>query len=74
LFFAAALGVYPQLNVMDAAICIISGGKQYNVHASKVLHMERLNTQGGPIEVEVIEPLQVLRVTCSDEQNGIRGL
>ena len=73
LFFAAALGVYPHLNVMDAAFCVISGGKQYNVHASKILHMERLDTQVGPIEVEVIEPLQILRVTCKDEQNGLEA-
>ena len=73
LFFAAALGVYPHLNIMDAAFCVICGGKQYNVHASKVLHMERLDTRVGPIEVEVIEPLQVLRVTCKDEENGIEA-
>jgi hypothetical protein len=73
LFFAAALGVYPHLNVMDASFCVINGGKQYNVHASKVLHMERLDTRVGPIEVEVIEPLQVLRVTCNDEENGLEA-
>ncbi len=73
LFFAAALGVYPHLNVMDAAFCILLGGRQYNVQASKVLHMERLNTQVGPVEVEVIEPLNVLRVSCDDPGNGIRA-
>jgi len=71
LFFAAALGVYPHLNVMDAAFCVQNRGKQYNVHASKVLHMERLDTRVGPIEVEVIEPLKVLRVTCNDPDHGI---
>lgn len=70
-FFAGALGVYPHLNVMDASFCVIQGGKQYNVHASRTLHMERLDTRVGPIEVEVIEPLQVLRLTCTDPDNGI---
>lgn len=70
-FFAGALGVYPHLNVMDASFCVIRDGKQYNVHASRNLHMERLDTRVGPIEVEVIEPLQVLRVTCNDPDNGI---
>lgn len=70
-FFAGALGVYPHLNVMDAAFCVIVGGKQYNVHASRTLHMERLDTRVGPIEVEVIEPLSVLRLTCNDPDNGI---
>jgi hypothetical protein len=70
-FFAGALGVYPLLNVMDASFCVIKDGKQYNVHASRTLHMERLDTRVGPIEVEVIEPLNVLRVTCTDPDNGI---
>jgi hypothetical protein len=71
LFFAAALGVYPHLNVMDAAFCVIRGNKQYNVNASRTLHMERLDTRVGPIEIEVIEPLNVLRVTCRDKANGV---
>jgi hypothetical protein len=70
-FFAGALGVYPHLNVMDASFCLIHNGKQYNVHASKTLHMERLDTRVGPIEVEVIEPLNVLRFTCTDPDNGL---
>lgn len=70
-FFAGALGVYPLLNVMDASFCVIHGGRQYNVHASRTLHMERLDTRVGPIEVEVIEPLNVLRLTCTDPDNGI---
>jgi hypothetical protein len=70
-FFAGALGVYPHLNVMDASFCVIRNGRQYNVHASRTLHMERLDTRVGPIEVEVIEPLQVLRLTCNDADNGV---
>ena len=71
LFFAAALGVYPQLNIMDASFCVVEASRQYNVHGSKILHMERLDTQVGPIEIEVIEPLKVLRIACSDAANGI---
>ncbi len=71
LFFAGALGVYPHLNVMDAAFCVIVDGRQHNVHASRTLHMERLDTRVGPIEIEVIEPLSVLRLTCRDPEHGI---
>lgn len=73
LFFAAALGVYPQLNIMDAAFSVVHDGVQHDVHASKVLHMERLDTHVGPVAVEVIEPLQVLAVRCDDAANGIRA-
>jgi len=70
-FFAAALGVYPHLNVMDAAFSVVDGSRQHNLHASKLLHMERLDTSVGPIEVEVIEPLQVLRLTVNAPEHGI---
>jgi hypothetical protein len=70
-FFAAALGVYPHLNVMDAAFSIIDGDKQHNLHASKRLHMERLDTRVGAIEVEVIEPLRVLCLRVDSPEHGI---
>ena len=33
-FFACALGVYPHLNIMDAAFSVIDGGVQRNLRAS----------------------------------------
>ena len=71
IFFAAALGVYPYVNVMDAAFSLIVDGVQHNVIASRGLNMERMDTQVGPVAVEVIEPLHKLRVTVDDAANGI---
>ncbi len=62
LFFAAALGVYPHLNIMDAAVAILGPQGCQSVFASKILDHERMNTHVGPISVEVIEPLKRLRV------------
>jgi len=73
LFFAAALGVYPHLNIMDASFCVVYDGVQYDLHASKHLKMERLDTQVGPIGIEVIEPLQCLSLTCNDSENGLQA-
>jgi len=73
LFFAAALGVYPHLNIMDASFCVVYDGVQYDLHASKYLKMERLDTQVGPIGIEVIEPLQCLSLTCDDPENGLQA-
>jgi hypothetical protein len=73
LFFAAALGVYPHLNVMDAAFSFIKDGKQYNTFSSKTLHMERLDTKVGNIEIEVIEPLEELKIRVDDSDNGLRA-
>jgi hypothetical protein len=70
-FFAAALGVYPHLNIMDAGFAVRIGDKQYNLHASRHLHMERMDTQVGPIRVEVVEPLKTLRIIVDDNEHGI---
>ncbi len=71
LFFAAALGVYPHLNVMDAAFSVIADGVQHNLRASRLLASERMDTRVGPIAVTVIEPLQRLRLTVDDNIHGI---
>ena len=71
IFFAAALGVYPQLNIMDAAFGLRIGAVQYNIRASRHLNMERMDTQVGPIRIEVIEPLQTLRIVVEDNEHGI---
>ncbi len=73
LFFAAALGVYPHLNVIDASFCVVREGKQHNVHASRCLHMERMDTRVGPITVEVLEPLRRLRVKVDAADHGVRA-
>jgi hypothetical protein len=70
-YFAAAMGIYPHLNIIDAGFAVRIGAKQYNLHASRHLHMERMDTQVGPVRVEVIEPLQSLRVVVEDNEHGI---
>jgi hypothetical protein len=70
-FFAAALGVYPHVNVMDAALTVIVDGTQHNLRASKLLGMERMDTTVGPLSVEVVEPLKVLRVRADSKEHGI---
>ena len=71
LFFAAALGVYPQLDIMDAAFCVSVGGKQFNLRASKRMGSERLKLEVGPIRVEIVEPLQQIRLIVSDNDGPV---
>ena len=71
-FFALAFGVYPHLDVADAHFCVIRDGVQHCIHASRELGMERMDLQVGPIRIEVIEPLQQLRLTV-EETDGIAG-
>jgi hypothetical protein len=62
-FVAVAFGVYPALNVADAHVSIIRGGVQRCLHASRILDMERMELTVGPVRIEVIAPLQTLKVT-----------
>lgn len=73
LFFAAAFGVYPHLNIADAAFCVMKDGKQINLHASRWLRMERMDLTVGPIRIDVLEPLQSLKLTVEAPEHAIRA-
>ncbi len=62
LFFALALGVYPQLNIMDASFCLMQGGRQINLRASKEMDMDRLNLEIGPVRLTLVRPLRETRI------------
>lgn len=66
-FFAVAFGIYPHLNIADAHFSCIRSGVQFNLHASRELAMERFDLTVGPITIEVIEPLKVLRIRVKGE-------
>ena len=70
-FFAAALGVYPNRRVMDAAFSVVQGGQQWVVRASRLAPTERTETTVGPITVEVVEPLRVLRLRVGANPHGL---
>lgn len=72
-YFGAALGVYPHLNIIDASFSVIAGGVQRSLHASRCLNMERMDTRVGPIRVEIVEPLRRLRVVVEDNAHGLRA-
>jgi hypothetical protein len=71
LFFAAALGVYPHLDVIDAAFCLLIDGRQHNIRASRRLNSERMDLRVGPIEVRILEPLKRLGLIVSANDGAI---
>jgi hypothetical protein len=60
--FAVAFGIYPHLNIADAHLTIVRDGVQHCLHASKILHSDRATLSVGPVSIEILEPLQKLRV------------
>jgi hypothetical protein len=65
------LGVYNNMNVVDAGFVAIRNGKQYNVRASRSLR-PRFVTDCGPVSVEILEPLRRARLRV--ERTGADGV
>ena len=71
IFFATALCVYPNLNLIDGSFVLVFDGTQHNFRYSDILNQERLDTSVGSLKVQVIEPLKELRVIVSDPHKDI---
>ncbi len=72
-FFALAFGVYPHLNVADAAFVVVREGVEITLHASRILGMERMDLAVGPIGIEVVVPLHSLRLLVDGPEQGIHA-
>ena len=68
IFFAAAMGFYPQLGIVDASFCVIADGVQHNLRASRRSGGERLELSVGPIALNIDVPLEIvtLRIAPGD--------
>lgn len=73
IFFAMAMGLYPQLNIMDASFSLVVDKQQYNLRASKEMAMDRLDLTVGPISVELVKPLQCSKITIAANDYGLSG-
>lgn len=65
------LGMYANLGVVDAYAVVRAGDKQHAVRFSDALHENRLDQHVGPYRVDVLEPLQAIRVRCAGDGHGI---
>ena len=73
IFFAAALGVYPQLNIMDASFSLSYEGRQYNLRTSKEMLGDRLDLSIGPLSLVIVNPMQETRIKLADNEGGLTG-
>lgn len=72
LFFVTGSGVYPNLGVQDAFATIRKGDRQWSVRCSDALDDRTMEQQVGPYRVEVIEPLQTIRLVCDTaDEHGL---
>jgi hypothetical protein len=74
-FLVTGMGVYPNLGVVDAYAVVRRGDRQRVVRFSDALGDRRLSggteCAVGPYRVEVVEPLQRIRLVCEGDEHGI---
>ncbi len=73
-YFGLAMGLYPNRHVMDAAFSVVRNGEQISVFASARAAKDRRDaTTVGPIRVEVVEPLHILRLYVDAPEHSLRA-
>ncbi len=72
-FFAAAMGFYPQLGIVDAAFCVLIDGVQHNLRASRRSMGERLDLSVGPIAITIDAPLETLTLSIVANDGPLAG-
>jgi hypothetical protein len=73
-YFGLAMGLYPNRHVMDAAFSVVRNGEQISVFASARAAKDRRDaTTVGPIRVDVVEPLHILRLHVDAPEQSLRA-
>lgn len=71
LYFAFALGLYPNRGVVDGAFSVLEEGIQRSIFASDAIKGRA--TSVGPLRIEILEPMRVNRISIEAPDHGIRA-
>jgi hypothetical protein len=71
MFFAVAMGSYPNRGVIDAAFSVVHDGVQRSVFTSGRAPYDRAVTKVGPITVDIVEPMRTTKVTVDAPEHGL---
>lgn len=66
------MGVYQNMNVVDAGFVVIHRGRQHNVRVSRQLR-PTYDTACGPLRIDVVEPMQRVRLTVTPNAGTAHG-
>ncbi len=69
--FEIGFGLYPNRHVMDAHFSVSIGGRQHAFHASRRAPRERSESIVGPLRLEVVQPMRIVRVCVEPNETGI---
>lgn len=69
--FTSNLRLYANNDVMDGFVCLRHEGRQYNVRVSRKLRPAMDDLRVGGLRLEILEPLQSVRLVLEHSQVGI---
>ena len=70
--FTSNLRLYANNDVLDGFVCLRHAGHQYNVRVSRRLRPRMEQLEVGPLRLEIVEPLETVRLVLDDNDIGIR--
>lgn len=70
-YFFGGMRVHANNNVMDGYAGVVKNGVQHNIRLSRVLRPDANTLRVGPLSVQILEPLQVQRITLDENPSGV---
>lgn len=67
----SAIRLHPNTDVIDGFACVVHGTSQHNLRWSRRLRPSIDDIAVGPLRLEIIEPLDRLRLSCAENPYGI---
>lgn len=66
-----ALRLHANTDVLDGFACSVIDGRQHNLRWSRRLRPRNDDISVGPLSLQIIRPLEELRLSCADNEYGI---
>ncbi len=64
--------LYQNNDVLDGFVCLRHDDRQYNIRVSRRLRPDMEHLGAGPLRLEIVEPLQTVRLVLDDNEFGIK--
>lgn len=71
-YFVSVLRLHPNVNAIDGAASVAHDGHQHAVRFSRALRPDYETLTVGPLKLEILEPMQRLRLALGENPAGIR--
>ena len=62
----AGFGVFPNMQVADGYVVALDGSAQRNIRVARDLAGRRLDTQAGPLKLQVVEPMKTWNLSLAE--------